>query len=154
VGTLFIDRGSRRQIHQVNETVRAALARGDVVALFPEGGIGNGVEMQPFHGSLLQPVIEHGGHVQPVAIRYCDAEGTPTTVAAYVDELSFLASVWRIAGERALRVELTMAPALAGNNRHRRELARTAERIIRAALGAPDASSAPDTRVDRRAGGQ
>ncbi len=154
VGTLFIDRGSRRQIHQVNETVRAALARGDVVALFPEGGIGNGLEMQPFHGSLLQPVIEHGGHVQPVAIRYCDAAGEPTIVAAYLDELSFLASVWRVAGARSLRVELTLAPALAGNNRHRRDLARAAEHVIRAALATPGGDSAPDTRADRRAGAQ
>ncbi len=151
VGTLFIDRGSRRQIHEVNATVRAALAQGDVVAVFPEGGIGDGLEMRPFHGSLLQPVVEGRGHVQPVAIRYCDQQGEPTVAAAYVDELSFVASVWRIAGEPMLRVELTLAPALAGDNGHRRELARTAERIIRAALATPDGGSAPDTRDDRRA---
>ncbi|MGH8712936.1 MAG: lysophospholipid acyltransferase family protein [Casimicrobiaceae bacterium] len=150
-GTLFIERGRRRDAHRINEQARAALAAGDVIAVFPEGTTTDGTALLPFHGSLLQPVIDAQGHVQPVAIRYRGSDGAHKDAPAYVGETSFLESLWRILGERSMIVCVDLAPPLAARARHRRDLARDAEAAIRQALAPAAISQAPGTRDDRRA---
>lgn len=131
VGTLFIDRSSRRHVHEANRRIADALAKGEVIAIFPEGAVTR--ELQHFHGSLLQPAIDGAAPVQPIAIRYCDVTGASSTIPHYAD-VSFMASLWRIAGARDLQVRVTVAPAVATRGQHRGELAQAAERIIRSAL--------------------
>jgi 1-acyl-sn-glycerol-3-phosphate acyltransferase len=147
-GTLFVERERRRHAHSINREAARALARGDVVAIFPEGTTTDGTTILPFKGSLLQPIVDAGGHVQPVALRYRDPEGAPTDAPAYVGETSFVASFWRVTAERALVAEARFADALPAHARHRRELAREAEDAIRKALAAPGCGSAPGTRAD------
>ena len=147
VGTLFIERARRRDTHRVNREVANALAEGDIVAVFPEGTVTDGTRLLPFKGSLLQPIVDAAGHVQPVAIRYRTPAGSISPATAYHD-VDFLRSFWRICGQRALVVELTATPPLPARGKHRRELAGEAEAIIRAALARP----APDPAPDRRAG--
>ena len=67
------------------------------------------------------------GHVQPIAIRYCAVDGSFSDTPAYVGDTSFMASFWRVLGERQLVVEVTLPPALPAAGRHRRELSREAE---------------------------
>jgi len=150
-GTLYVDRERRHATHAVNRSAAAALARGDVITVFPEGTTTDGSDVLPFHGSLLQPVVDASGHVQPIAIRYCTPLGERTDATAYVGETSLMESFWRVTGERALQVELQIAPPLAAQGRHRRELARDAESAIRTALASPAAGSAPDRPGDPRA---
>ncbi len=150
-GTLFIERGRRHDTHKVNQRMAEALASGDVIAIFPEGTTTDGTDVLPFHGSLLQPIVDADGHVQPVAIRYRHASGERNDAPAYVGETSFLQSYWRVTGERRMVVELHVAAPLAARGRHRRELSRAAESAIRMALGSPAPGSAPDTPGDPRA---
>jgi 1-acyl-sn-glycerol-3-phosphate acyltransferase len=151
VGTLFVERTRRHDTHHVNGRAADALARGDVVAIFPEGTTTDGRQVLPFHGSLLQPIVDAGGRVQPVAIRYRTAAGEHSDAPAYVGETSFLTSFWRVTGARALVGELIVAPTLPARSRHRRELARAAEAAIRTALASPAGGSAPGTRAGREA---
>ena len=146
-GTLFIERGRRHDTHKVNQRVAEALARGAVIAIFPEGTTSDGTGLLPFHGSLLQPIVDADGHVQPVGIRYRQIGGEHSDAAAYVGEMSFLSSYWRVTGERRLVVELHVAPPLPAGGRHRRELSRSAEAAIRKALGLPEPGSGPETPV-------
>jgi len=151
VGTIFIERGRRRDTHKINRHAADALARGDVIAIFPEGTTSDGKELLPFHTSLLQPIIDAAGHVQPIAIRYRTTAGEFNDAPAYVGDTSFLTSFWCVTGMRRQVVELHVAPPLAARNRHRRELMRDAEGAIRTALGLAAAGSAPDKHADRRA---
>lgn len=151
VGTLFIDRERRRDTHKVNGHAADALARGDVVAVFPEGTTTDGTTLLPFHGSLLQPIVDAAGHVQPVAIRYRTSKGEHSDAPAYAGETRFMESFWRVTGERTMVVELHLAPALPAHARHRRELSREAENAIRAVLESRAAGPAPETRGGRRA---
>jgi len=151
VGTLFVERERRRHAHAINRDAATALARGDVVAIFPEGTTTDGTTVLPFKASLLQPIVEAAGQVQPVALRYCDAEGAPSDAAAYVGDTSFVASFWRVTAERALVAEAYFAAALPAQARHRRELAREAETLIRTALAAAARGPAPDRRGGRAA---
>ena len=99
VGTLFIERERRRDTHTVNRHTVEALARGDVVAVFPEGTTSDGTGLLKFHSSLLQSAVDANGHVQPIAIRYRTPGGRASaTRRRYVGELSLVELV--LAGDR------------------------------------------------------
>jgi 1-acyl-sn-glycerol-3-phosphate acyltransferase len=148
VGTLFVERERRRDAHRVNGHAAQALSRGDIVAVFPEGTTTDGTGLLPFKSSLLQPIVDARGRVQPMAIRYCAPTGEHSSAPAYVGDDSFIASFWRLTGARALVVELHASPPLAARDSHRRELARSAEAAIRTALATAPAATAPDRRGD------
>ena len=148
VGTLFVERERRRHARSINHQAAAALSRGDVVAIFPEGTTTDGTTVLPFRGSLLQPIVDTEGHVQPIAIRYRDAAGSPSAAPAYVGDTSFMTSFWRVTAERSLVAELHLAAPLPARAQHRRALARAAEDAIRTVLELPATGSAPGTRVD------
>jgi 1-acyl-sn-glycerol-3-phosphate acyltransferase len=147
-GTLFIDRSRRHDTHKVNRHAAEVLARGDVIAIFPEGTTSDGRDVLPFHGSLLQPIVDAEGHVQPIAIRYTHHEGGVNDAVAYVGDTSFMSSFWRVTGERRVVVELTVTPPLPARERHRRELSREAEAAIRTALALPARAKGPGTPGD------
>ena len=150
VGTLYVERARRRHARSVNREATTALSRGDVIAIFPEGTTTDGTTMLPFKGSLLQPIVDAGGHVQPIAIRYRDAAGVQSVAPAYVGDTTFMASFWSVTRERSLIAELHLAAVLPVGAQHRRELARDAEAAIRTVLAATERGSGPDTRGDRR----
>jgi 1-acyl-sn-glycerol-3-phosphate acyltransferase len=150
VGTLYLDRTRRRDAARINEQVQQALAAGDVIALFPEGTTTFGRELLPFHGSLLQPVIEANGQVLPAAIRYTNVDGSHSVAAAYVGDTSLIESVRQLLRARRTRVRLHLAEPFPTNGRHRREVAAEAHRIIRAVLELPDdAASSGESRKPR-----
>ncbi len=141
VGTLFIDRTHRRDAHKINRHAAEALARGDVIAIFPEGTTTHGRDVLPFHGSLLQPIVEAQGHVQPIAIRYRTPAGEQTDAPGYVGETTFPQSFWRVVSESMLIVELHLAPLVPARGVHRRVVARAAEEAIRSVLAAASATA-------------
>jgi len=149
VGTLFIDRARRHDTHRINGEVTAALRAGDIVAVFPEATTSDGTRVLPFKGSLLQPIVDVAGGVQPVAIRYRSRAGQRSTLPAYVDDDTFIDSFWRVSGAAGLVVDIVAASPLTARGVHRRALAQESEAIIRSALAAPWSGSGPDRRDDR-----
>jgi 1-acyl-sn-glycerol-3-phosphate acyltransferase len=70
--TVFIARASRSEVKGQADALRAALASGQPVALFPEGTTEGGLDILPFRASLLAslfPPLERV-RAQPVAIDY------------------------------------------------------------------------------------
>ncbi len=70
--TLYVDRGDRRGIHRQAAEMTAALRRGQPLAVFPEGTVGDGGSLLPFKPSLLSAVAPppKGITLRPVAIDY------------------------------------------------------------------------------------
>ena len=151
-GTLFIERARRHDTHRVNAEIAQALANGDIVAVFPEGTTSDGRDVLPFKASLLQPIIDAAGTIQPVAIRYRTQAGERSAVPVYTDDITFAGSFWRVCGARRLVVDLVAGAPQPVTGRHRRDLAREAEAAIRSALDAPWSGSGPG-RHDGRASG-
>ncbi len=152
VGTIFIERGSRRHARVTNERIVAALASGRLVSVCPEGTTTDGRSLAHFHAALLQPAIDAGAAVLPVALRYRESAGAPTDAAAFVGEMSFVESIWQVARAPGLTVELRFAAAIDARDLHRRELAALARSVIARELDLPPASTAPDTGAGPRDG--
>ncbi|MCE2946569.1 MAG: lysophospholipid acyltransferase family protein [bacterium] len=151
VGTLFIERARRADTRKVNDRIIARLAiAGERIAVFPEGTTTDGSVVRPFHASLFQPAVGAGARVHPVAIRYVDTAGVRSDVPAYIDEVSLLASMWRIAGAQGLRAELHFLEPIEapspGNGRS--GSGRSGTRAD--AAGPADPADAANIRVQRR----
>ena len=146
-GTLFIERTRRHDTARASREVVDALRQGDCVAVFPEGTTSNGTFLRPFHASLLQSAITSGARLWPVAIRYVQRDGTANLSPAYVDDISFGTSLFRILNEPALRAEVTYLEPLPVQGRSRRELAALAEKAIANALNL----TAPGRKSDKPA---
>jgi 1-acyl-sn-glycerol-3-phosphate acyltransferase len=136
-GTLFIERERRRDALKVVHEMADALRRGHHVAAFPEGTTGWGEQVMPFHANLLQAAVSAGAPVQPLALRYLDAQsGRPTRAASWVGDMSLVHSLRQLAQHKlqgGLIAELHVLPPLRGSDR--RELARAAHAAVAQALG-------------------
>lgn len=134
IGTLFIERARRHDTARAGREVVDALRQGDCVAVFPEGTTSNGTLLRPFHASLLQSAITSEARLWPVAIRYVHRDGTANLSPAYVDNMSFADSLFRILDEPDLAAEITYLEPFPAHGRSRRELAALAEKAIANAL--------------------
>src|SRR5512146_962212 len=134
--TLFIERGKARSAARINVHLVDLLRHGECLAVFPEGTTTDGTKVAHFHSSLLQPAIDAGAQVHPIAIRYQDDSGAHSAAAAYIDDLSFGASMWRILSTPVLHVRLIATAPLDARGMDRRGLTRMSHERISAALHA------------------
>jgi 1-acyl-sn-glycerol-3-phosphate acyltransferase len=104
------------------------------MAIFPEGTTTDGSQVKHFHASLLQPAIDAQTPIYPVAIRYHDKDYKPNQDAAYIDDMSFIESMWKILSSRDLQACLTTTTALPTQFENRRTLATQAHQCISYAL--------------------
>jgi 1-acyl-sn-glycerol-3-phosphate acyltransferase len=133
-GTLFIDRNRLRRLPATVAEIAATLRGGDSVLVFPEGSTWCGGHVEStrrrVHPATMQSAIDAGVSVRPVVLRYRLADGTPTTVAAFVGTDPMLASVWRIAATRGLVVEVHVGRPVDTAGRTRRATAGLVARRI------------------------
>lgn len=128
--TVFLRRGSRGHAKIVNGEIAALLDAGRNVALFPEGTTTDGSHVLHFHAALLQPAIESGHPVQPVALSYRAADGARSAAPAYVADVSLLQCLAAIVAEPRLTARTWTGPALSTGSGNRRELAQSARARI------------------------
>jgi 1-acyl-sn-glycerol-3-phosphate acyltransferase len=69
-GTIFIDRGNRRDLARVNREIAQALADGRGVILFAEGTSSNGSSVLTFRSSLLEAAAKRSFPVSYAAVSY------------------------------------------------------------------------------------
>ncbi len=142
-GTFFHARGNRRDAARVKDEVAATLRAGERVVVFPEGTTTEGHGVGRFHAAFLQAAIDAGVPVQPVAIRYPRADGGPDPAAAFVGEMTFLASVLRVLRRPRLDARLTFGPVLDPRGRSRRDLATVSRAFVASALAGDRPAAAP-----------
>jgi|SRR5882672_9146668 len=138
VGTLYIERGRPSAARKASRAIISELEHGVLIAVFPEGTTTFGRSLGSFHAALFQPAVDADAILQPIALRYLDAAGTPTDAAGYVGEASLLESVWAIVSARRIVAELDLLAPIPVRGQTRRALAEKTEAAIAAALGVPE----------------
>jgi 1-acyl-sn-glycerol-3-phosphate acyltransferase len=134
VGTLFIQRESRRDAMRVVHHMADSLRAGDVLAVFPEGTTSDGVALLPFHANLLQAAIAAEAPVQAVALQFLDTRsGARSLAPCYVGDDTLLGSVWRTVRAPAITVRIVFGAPQPAAGRERRawaaELRQTIEQL-------------------------
>ena len=69
-GTIYVDRATKRDVLRVRAEMRAALARGENVVVFPEATSTGGETMLPFKPALLADAAAHGDPVYWMTLSY------------------------------------------------------------------------------------
>ena len=106
IGTLFVDRASRRSGASVLKQVAQTLAAGEGIAMFPEGTAFPGDEVHEFKPGAFKAAHRAGAEIVPMGIAYEDP-------AAYYTDRSFMGHMKRIACLRRQRVAVEVGPPLA-----------------------------------------
>jgi 1-acyl-sn-glycerol-3-phosphate acyltransferase len=121
VGTLFIERESRRDAMRVVHHMAERLSGGDVLAVFPEGTTSDGLSLLPFHANLIQSAIAANAAVQPIGLRFEDiASGQTSLAPCYINDDTLLGSCWRTLCTPGIAVVITFGELQTAQGRDRR----------------------------------
>lgn len=150
-GTIFIRREQWRDTARTNEKVRAALAEGDCVGLFPEGLTSDGDTLLKFHSALFEPAVANRAHVHPAAIRYETADGALCREVSFVGDRTFVESMLLVIAQRAVTARVHFAPAIDTAELRRRDVTEAARARIASLLGLETPGTPPGTGRDRPA---
>lgn len=149
VGTLFLERGRRHAVHQLNQRIETLLSAGRRVAVFPEGTTSDGNRLLKFHANLIEPAVQAGAPIVPVGLRYRTPEGEPTDAMLFVGDATLGDTLTRVLGAPGVRVEVHLLPAveapapMAANARH--AVAQLARLALHRQLALPLDEETPET---------
>jgi len=133
--TIFIARERRGTVSSQIESVRAAVAAHQPIALFAEGGTSDGRGLLPFKPPLFAVLLPPPRDmlIQPVVIDY----GPATPLVAWPEDESGLDNARRILGARGRRIVTLhfLEPFAPGDHADRKVLAAETRRRIAAAMG-------------------
>ena len=128
--TIFIERAIRQDAASINRQISILLEQGVCVGLFPEGTTTDGNQVGHFHSALIQPAIDVGAMLCPIALRYHDESGKQSSAAAFTGDMTLFQSIWRVLRSPRFDALLMFTPALATSGENRRVLARAAQNAI------------------------
>jgi len=146
-GTFFHVRGSFRDAARTKDAVAAALQAGERVVVFPEGTTSEGDEVGSFHAAFFQAAVDAGVPVQAVAVRYPGPTGRPDPAAAFVGDMTFVASLVRVLRRRQLEARLTFGPVVLPADLTRRDLAAVTHAFVGLALECTGSTAPPAGRL-------
>ncbi|MDQ2821668.1 MAG: 1-acyl-sn-glycerol-3-phosphate acyltransferase [Pseudomonadota bacterium] len=132
--TVFIARGSRRELRHIFKGIVDALHEGERVAFFPEGTTARQGHLLPFHANLFEAAIDAHVALQPYALAYVDAAGQPHASIDYEGDITFGQSIKMILSGPPVRARLTCLAPIDTAGAHRRDLARAAQDAVEEAL--------------------
>jgi 1-acyl-sn-glycerol-3-phosphate acyltransferase len=133
-GTLFIRRSVRSDTVRVNDCMAGLLQQGRAVAVFAQGTSSTPEQAVRFHAPLLQSAVAAGAQVQPIAIFYHDRQGAPHDAVAFVGDITFMQSLWKIVCSPGIQVVVTYLPPMNALGQDRRALADMAQHAVNARL--------------------
>ncbi|MBB5986971.1 lysophospholipid acyltransferase family protein [Sphingobium lignivorans] len=132
--TIFVARERRGEVSRHIESVRAAVSAHQPIALFAEGGTGNGAHLLPFKPPLFSVLLPPPRNIliQPLLIDY----GAATSLMVWPDGESGIANALRILGAPGRRTVTLhfLTPFDPGDHPDRKALAAETRRRIAEAM--------------------
>lgn len=136
--TVFIER-RRAAAAEQREGLRARVAAGQTLAIFPEGTSSDSLRVLPFKSALLSALYAEGvrerAWVQPVTVNWIAPAGLPPEFYGWWGDMDFGAHLWQVACRSVGgRVEVVFHdPIRIEGGPDRKALARLAEEAVRSA---------------------
>ena len=131
IGTLFIERESRRDAMRVVHHMAQSLRSGDVLGVFPEGTTSDGSGILTFHANLVQAAIAADAPIQPVALQFIDTTtGQRSTAPCYVGDDTLAESVWRALTTSHIAVVINFGEPQFAQGRDRRAWALALQQAV------------------------
>jgi 1-acyl-sn-glycerol-3-phosphate acyltransferase len=98
MGTIFINRGNRRDIPRAGEMIVERLDQGEGVVVFPEGTSTKGEEVLPFNSSFLEFAARGDVPVSYASVTYTTPEGEPpaSMSACWWEDIGFFEHLMRL----------------------------------------------------------
>jgi 1-acyl-sn-glycerol-3-phosphate acyltransferase len=118
VGTLFVERGRRRAVHELNERIGNMLRAARRVVVFPEGTTSDGKRLLQFHGNLVEPALRENAPIIPVGLRYTGLQGEPTDALRFIGDTTLGQSFRRVLGAPGILAEVHPLPQVQARSRH------------------------------------
>ncbi len=112
MGSLFIRRHNRRAFHKSLQRVQERLQQGASICIFPEGTTSDGRHVLPFHSGLLQSAIDAEVAVQPLVLKYENADGEYEEHAPYYGNHVFVLHMLKLLCRPQTQLKLTVLPAM------------------------------------------
>ncbi|PKB22118.1 lysophospholipid acyltransferase family protein [Janthinobacterium sp. 64] len=140
-GTIFISRGSKRDLRLIFQGLVDKLTAGERIAFFPEGTTAAQGQILPFHANLFEAAIDAQVPVQPFALVYVDDKGALHHAVDFIGDMSFAQSMVAILSGPPITARLTCLEPVATLDAHRRELAAATQAAVAATLPLEQLSS-------------
>ena len=133
-GSIFIERGNQASRQKVNRRMAARLRRGEMIGVFPEGGIPPGRGVKRFHARLFGSAIRAGAPVVPMTIRYwCNGDQSDLVELGRDDNL--FSSAIRLLSKPGLEVQVFIDEPMTDLHIGRDALALRAQQKVAAFYG-------------------
>jgi len=136
-GTLFVNRERRAQVGRVNDEIQAALDRGALVVLFPEGTSSDGQTVLPFKTSLLEPAAQSAHPLSVSAIQYAIEDGDAGDEVCYWGDHTFFPHLLNLLGKRAVRATIRFAPVQRTGTDRKQLALQLREEVLKLKAGGP-----------------
>ncbi len=137
-GTIFIQRGNQQSRQQVNRRMAARLRRGEMIGVFPEGGISPERGVQRFHSRLFGSAIRSRAPIIPVAIRYW-SDGDMHDDVVFAPGEHLLVNLLRLLSHPRMEVQVMISEPITDHLAGRDVLARESQRAVRESYEAANA---------------
>ena len=117
-GTIFVDRENRLSSPAVVDLVRATLASGSVVVLFPEGTSSDGSTVLPFKSALLESAVQLRCPVASASIQYALDNGSVADQVCYWRDMMLVPHLLNLFFKREIRSKCSFSvPKIRSGNR-------------------------------------
>ncbi|MCC6795586.1 MAG: 1-acyl-sn-glycerol-3-phosphate acyltransferase [Candidatus Hydrogenedentes bacterium] len=156
IGTLFtishnigVPRTRVKALVEATTQIADRLRAKQSVCVFLEGTSSGGNRLLPFYPPLVQPAIDVGAQVCPVAIRW--TPGDPAIdivedIAYWREEHTFGPHAWRLLGFSGIRADIQFGEPITSEGHTRKTLAAATQDAVSNMLGLPIAHTASDQR--------
>lgn len=122
-GTLLVRRGCQASFDEAVASMQRRLSLGGGVCMFPEGTTTDGRTVLRFRSRLFTAAVNAGAQVQPVALRYFDADGNLHPRVPFIGDDDFIPHLLRLLRGPEVRVEVVFLPRLSARGHASRTLA-------------------------------
>ena len=130
-GSIYIQRGNPQSRQRVNRRMAARLRRGEMIGVFPEGGIKPERGVQRFHARLFGSAIRARAPIVPLAIRYWNGHDLHDVVV-FAPGQTLIGNLLRLLAYRRIEAQVMIGEILDDHMPGRDELARRAQGTVSA----------------------